>query len=701
MFFKNFKTWTGCFYKKRLSEKTKKQSRKVLLFFSIVLFWGLCGIPAFGDSNELSILSLDDLLDVEVTSVAKVPEKMTSTPAAIYILTKEDLRRSGADSIPEALRMVPGLHVYQIDANKWAISSRGFASRFANKMLVMIDGRTVYSPLFSGVFWDVQDLMLENIERIEVIRGPGSTLWGANAVNGVINIISKKPADTQGALVTLQGDDRQSGEVSARYGDWLNDHTAYRVYGKYFDRDSFENISGGNANDDWHQGRAGFRVDMNLAAAGKLTLQGDIYDGKSGQSIIYLSPLAPFINKAATDASVSGGNLLARWIRSFSENSEMILQVYYDRTERDEFFINETLDTADIDFQYRFTMTNSLELLWGLGYRYTKDDTSGKETIPGIYSYNLNPDMREDNLFSGFIQGRLPFGGGKGEATLGTKVEHNDYTGYEWQPNARVMWNFNDIHSAWGAFSRSVRTPFRVEHDADVNAGAFLLSPQQGGFLTFVRIMGNDKTEAEKVFSYELGYRVRPIERLFLDVTAFYNHYYDLVAGVPAGIPFLESTSTSTYMVMPIQVDNGIDGETYGLEINSNWSVKDWWRLTTGFTWFHYNTFNKGNSEEARQGFSEDENAEYLISLVSYMDLPKNFDLNAALYYVDSLSGLEIDSYIRFDLNVNWHPTENLTLSMGGRNLVDDSHQEFNDTMDGIIASEIPRTVYAKLSWSF
>lgn len=679
----------------------------LVLFLAIAVISVTGSISVFASSDDISILSLEELLDLEVVSVAKVPEKVSRTPAAIYIITQEDIRRSGINTIPDALRMVPGMHVYQIDANKWAVSSRGFASRFSNKMLVMVDGRTVYSPLFSGTFWDSQDLMLEDIERIEVIRGPGGTLWGANAVNGIINIISKDTADSQGGLVKAEGGTYEQGIFSARHGGWLNDRVAYRVYGKISNRGDYPALSGGDAADEWHQGRIGFRTDMNLAGANKVTLQGDIYDGESGQSIQYLSTLPPYNNLETFEATVSGGNLLGRWTRTFSSDSEVILQAYYDRTERKEFLIHETLDTVDVDFQHRYTLQSELELLWGLGYRHTSDDTSGRETIPGVYSYVLNPSLREDNLYSGFFQGRLPFGGEKGELTLGTKVEHNDYTGFEWQPSTRAIWSFNEKHSIWGALSRSVRTPSRTEHDAKINAGAFRLPPSQGGLVTYIQLMGNKETDAEKVWSYELGYRIRPTEKFFLDTTVFYNEYEGLINGMPMGLPFVESSPVSMYMILPIQAVNGMNGETYGLELSAQWSIKEWWRLTAGYTWFHFNELNKGLSQEARQGFSEGQNAEHRFSLVSYMDLPGNFELNGALYYVDSLPELGfgndggIDSNVRLDLNIGYHPTENWTITVGGRNLLEENSAEFTETMDGIAASGIPRIVYTTVAYNF
>jgi outer membrane receptor protein involved in Fe transport len=487
-------------------------------------------------------------------------------------------------------------------------------------MLVMVDGRTVYSPLFSGTFWDSQDLMLEDIERIEVIRGPGGTLWGANAVNGVINIISKDTADSQGGLLKAEVGTYDQESLSARYGGWLNDRIAYRISGKFADHGDYPAVADGDAADSWRQGRLGFRTDMNLAGANKLTFQGDIYDGESGQSIQYVSPMPPFSNLDEVDAPISGGNLLGRWTRTFSSDSEIILQAYYDRTKRQEFLVDETLDTVDVDFQHRYTLQNAVELLWGLGYRHASDDTRGKETMPGVYSYLLYPSVKEDDLYSGFLQGRLPFGGDKGELTLGTKVEHNDHTGFEWQPSTRAMC---------------------------------------------------------------------------------------LINAVPDGMPFLESTFSSTYIIIPVKVANGMDGETFGVELSAQWSVQDWWRLTAGYTWFHFNALNKGESREPRQGFSEGQNAEHRVSLVSYMDLPGNFELNASLYYVDGLSNLgfitmtEIDSRVRFDFNVGYHPNENWTISVGGRNLLENSSREFTDTMDGIVASEIPRIIYTTVAYNF
>jgi iron complex outermembrane receptor protein len=654
--------------------------------------------PEPGKCSDLSVLSLDELLDVDVVSVAKVPGKVIETPAAITVITGEDLRRNGVRTIPEALRLAPGLHVYQIDGNKWAVSARGFASRFANKMLVMIDGRTVYSTLFSGVFWDVQDLLIDDIDRIEVIRGPGGTLWGANAVNGVINIISKDSADTQGGLVTLHAQTGPDGEASARYGGWLNDKTSYRLYGKFFDREDFDSSDGGEVHDGWHQGRAGFRMDMNATATDKFTLQGDIYAGESGETVRYVDLTAPYLHSNSFDAPVSGGNILGRWSSLLANHSEITLQTYYDHIERNESFIDETLDTVDVDFQHLINFTESAEVLYGLGYRYTRSDTESKDNISGIISYAMHPQVRTSDLFSAFLQGRFTFAA-RGELTLGTKLEHNDYTGFEWQPSARLLWKLGSEHSLWAAVSRTVRTPSRTEADADITGGS--TAPRQHGLQPVIRLMGNDDVNAEEVLSYEAGYKGRVTENMFMDFSLYYNKYNDLVTGVFDAPPFSEVSSSGGLLIIPVRLANAQESETYGAELSCSWSLADWWRLSGGYTWFHQNTLSSRNSREGRQGFGDDQNATHLVSLISYMDLPHDLEINTALYATDALDGLGIGSHVSLDIQLSWHPEEWLTIAGGVKNLFDDDHQEFTNTLDGIQASEVPQAFYTKLTMTF
>ena len=405
---------------------------------------------------DVTALSMEDLMNIQVTSVSKRTQKVADAAAAIFVITQEDLRRSGATSIPEALRLVPGLEVARIDENKWAIGSRGFNGRFDNKLLVLIDGRSVYTPLFSGVYWNVQDVMLEDIDRIEVIRGPGATLWGANAVNGVINIITKKAKATQGGLATAGGGNEERGSVSARYGDKIGGDTTYRVYGKYFDWAPSQYANGGTANDGWEAQRGGFRADYTPAGSNSFTLQGDLYHSGYNETLTVPSFAAPYSNTFPNTGAYSGGNVLGRWNHS-SEGGSMSLQMYYDNTTlADNSLFVDHQNIFDVDFQDGFHVGDAQQMVWGLGYRSIMDRNDPS------FSVSLQPNQRSLNQFSAFLQDEISLVHSL-RLTIGSKFENNTFTGFEFEPNVRLLWTMTPNQSIWTAVSRAVRTPALTE----------------------------------------------------------------------------------------------------------------------------------------------------------------------------------------------------------------------------------------------
>lgn len=619
-----------------------------------------------GEPHDLTQVSLEDLMNMEVSSVSKQKERLSDAAAAIYVITSEELRRSGVTSIPEALRMVPGLTVARINANSWAISSRGFVDQFANKMLVLVDGRTVYTGMFSGVYWDMQDYPLEDIERIEVIRGPGGTLWGANAVNGVINIITKNSADTQGGLVHAGGGSEERFFTTIRYGGKITEDIAFRIFGKYFDQDASRSPAGGAADDDWHMARAGFRSDMNITKNDRLMVQGGIHRGNEGTfgSIPLLAP--PFSAPYSDNVTVEGEHVLARWEHEESKTSDLALQLYYDTFERDERLYLVRENTVDLDFQHRFEPVPDHNFLWGLGYRLksTLYDSAGP--------ISFNPERRETDVASGFAQDTIDLSGDRLKLTIGSKFEHNDYTGLEIQPSARVAWVINDKNTIWGAVSRAVRTPSPVDRDLKIDLSAFPL----GGGVGESEVFGTHGVNSEDLIAYELGYRTRPGDSIFIDISAFVNSYNNLRSNETEAA-FVEATPAPVHTVIPVRFRNRVEGETYGVELASTWAVRDHLKFHTGYSFMNIELNRSNTSNDTNYKTLEGTNPQHQVFTRASLDLAKDVDLDIAAKFVDRLPAQGVRAYVKLDARVAWRVRENIELSLTGVNLADTTHREF------------------------
>jgi len=638
---------------------------------------------------DLAELSIEELMEITVSIGSKKDQKLSKTASAVYVITQEDIRRSGHKSIPELLRLVPGLQVTHIDANKWAISSRGFNQIFSNKLLVMIDGRNVYTPAFAGVYWDVQDTLLEDIEQIEVIRGPGATIWGANAVNGVINIITKNAKDTRGGLVTAGGGDEENGFGAIRYGEKIGEDAYARVYTKYFTRDGFNGASDVRENDDWDAIRGGFRVDWDTSSENLLTFQGDIYNGHVDTQYTSVATAPPLTSDES--AEISGGNVLTRWKHTISDTSEIITQFYYDHTKRFGFDTRQVLSTYDIDFFHRFELYSQQEIMWGLGYRFINDRMKEANTI-----LDFDNERRSNNLFSAFVQDQITIAPNRLKLTFGSKFEQNDFTGFEVQPSARLLWTPNDKHAAWAAVSRAIRSSSRLENALQVN----VVASEEPSVL--IQTNKNRDFKSENLLAYEIGYRVSPIDRLSLDFAAYYNIYDDLLTVEP-GDPIVDLDSPQQ-LTLPSEIDNNMDGETYGVEIAVNYQATDYLKLFAGYTYLQMELHSGSSSidyfsvvgESANS--SEGNSPHHQFQLRSYLNLPHNLEFDTSLYYVDSLPNQDVDSYFRLDSRIGWSPGENLDVSLVFQNLLDPEHQEFGSEL-GNEATEVERSVYGQITW--
>jgi iron complex outermembrane recepter protein len=640
---------------------------------------------------DLTRLTLEQLMDIQVTSVSKGAEDFSKAPSAIFVLTQEDIRRSGVNTIPEALRMVPGVHVAQIDSSTWSISARGFNSRFANKLLVMIDGRSVYTHVFSGTFWDEQDLALEDIERIEVIRGPGGTLWGSNAVNGVINIITKNAHQTTGGQISAGGGNLDRFIGSIRYGEKIGDNAAVRVYGKYYNRNNLDDLQGNPAPDEFESGRGGMRLDWDISESNSLTLQGDVFSGeyaiKSSNAVTSLAPITT--SDIVQDAQIRGGNFIARWKHQFSETSDMALQFFYNHDHRDSLLMRELLvDTYDLDFQYRFQLGDRHGILWGLGHRFMQDSF---ENSIGISYF---PDSNLNYISNAFIQDKISLIKDELYFTIGSKFSINNFTGFEFQPNARLAWTPNDQHTVWAAVSRAVRTPNRSEDAGRFNAGA-VPGP------AVAVIQGQLDFESEDLLAVELGYRVRPHKHLFFDVAAFANFYDDLQS-FEFEAPVFNPIPAPGHFEQPIVTRNRLSGETYGVELAATWDAADWWRLNSSFSWLEMDLKADPSSTDISVMALEDVDPEFQWSLRSHIDLSSNWEFDQTLYYVDALKSQQVRSYFRLDLRVGWHPTKDIEVSIVGQNLLDSQNQEWgNDRIQTNDRNLTERSVFGKLVLKF
>jgi iron complex outermembrane receptor protein len=475
---------------------------------------------------DLLQLSLEDLRKIKVTTVSRKSESLSGAPAAIYVIRQEDIRRSGINSIPELFRTVPGMEVAQANSHQWAVTVRGFNSVFATKLLVLMDGRSIYTPTFSGVYWEEADTILEDIDRIEVIRGPGATLWGANAVNGVINILSKPANETQGTLISGGGGMEERGFGTVRYGDQLAHNVFYRVYGKYSNRDEFTLTDGRGASDDWWRTQSGFRLDWYPSEADTATLQGDYYFGEVNGQVFRLLSLPFGAFPTQFHGHGEGANVLGRWTHRTSEQSDLSAQVYFDRTDRDFGLGSEVRETFDFDAQHRFPIGPRHEIVWGAGYRYSADEETQTP------DFRLTDPKIGLQLFSAFAQDEVTLVSDRFKLTLGAKIEHHDFTGFEWQPSARLAWTPHERHAFWAAVSRAVRTPSRSERTV-----SFYLEPpvpfSDIRLPILAQARGNPDFGSEDLISYEAGYRVQAHQRLTLDAAAFYN-VYDHVAAATA-----------------------------------------------------------------------------------------------------------------------------------------------------------------------
>jgi len=662
------------------------------------------GIETWGQAQQttprdLTSTSIEDLVNVEVTSVSKKEQKLSKTAAAIFVITQEDIRRSGATNIPDLLRMVPGLDVEQINGSTWAVGSRGFSQQFANKLQVTVDGRSIYSSDFSGVLWDTVDLPLPDIERIEVIRGPGGSIWGANAVTGVISIFTKKASETLGTFIETGAGTLQQGFGMAQYGGGLGKATDFRIYTKYFNQSDMLGLNGQNGSDGWHRLREGFRIDSKLSPQDSLMLEGDLSTGREGAFAFQLpSVTSPAFEPVSEEINLGNGSIESIWNHTYTNGSDSNLEFSFDQHRRNDPLVPEVLNTFDLDFKHHLTVGPRQDFVWGLGYRETSDRFGGSLTA------TINPRSLSRQLFNSFVQDEIPVVPERLFLTVGAKLEHNDYTGFGFMPSVRTTWAVTKNQMAWAAVSRALRTPSREDTNLVVNFGSFV---DPSGTLILIRFVGNPRFQNERLIAYEAGYRFAVSKHLSLDVASYFDDYHNLQTSEPGGSVF-EPTPAPPHVVQTLTFQNLMHGEAHGFEIAANWKITDRWQMSPGFAFAKEHMHTSPPSVDTRTGpFVEGSAPDRMAQLRSHIELMRALAWDASAYYVDPLTNqgpfgnVRIPADTRLDTGLTWKPWERFSVSIVGQNLLRDHHQEFEDVFGSLQSGQIKRSAYAKMAWQF
>lgn len=635
-------------------------------------------------SKSLKSLSLEQLGNIQVTTVSKTPQEVWNTPAAVYVITHDDIIRSGATSIPEALRLAPGVEVARIESDKWSIGIRGFGSRLARSVLVLIDGRTVYTTLLAGTYWEVQDVLLEDVDRIEVIRGPGATLWGPNAVNGVINIITRSSADTPGLYVDAGGGNFEQGFAGFRYGA-SSGATNYRVYAKGFNRSPEFHPDGLNY-DRWDAGQAGFRIDRGERGH-SLMLEGDLYDQAAGERVVATSYTPPFTRTIDAYARLSGGNLTGRWERPIGAAAGLRLEAYYDRTNRHEPNFGDLRDTFDVDAL--FTVPTYRQLFsFGGGARFSRGHQL--EVVSGL---TFNPDHTVDQLLSLYGQDEISIVPGKLSLVAGAKLLHTNFSSLDVQPTARLLWTPAQHETFWAAITRAVRTP------ADVERNFFLsgyIGQGPGNIPFFARFNANRNFRSEILRGYEAGFRHIFAKSVFVDLSGFFNQYYDLFSEEVTGGISVETTPAPTHYLLPAQFGNSLTGTTAGVEIAPEWRPASFWRLRGSYSFLSMHIEKApGSADIGSSSGIVGSSPQHQVFIQSSWDIPHSVNLDLLYSYVSALPAQQVHSYNTADARLAWQ-AGSVTLSLVGQNLFQPHHYEFGAD-PGLVG--IKRSFYAKVEF--
>jgi iron complex outermembrane receptor protein len=668
-------------------------TRKKLRTYLVALVMLVSAGQAFGQTktvaDDLTLLSLEDLMNLEITSASRKEQRLGDVAAAVYVITQEDIRRSGMTTLPELFRLVPGVHVARINANKWAVAVRGFNNLFADKLLVLIDGRTTYDRLNSGVFWESLDIPLDLIDRIEVIRGPGGATWGANAVNGVINVVTKSALETTGPAVAVRGGTFEGGRGSARYGGTLGD-VSYRLHSQWSGHGESRVDGQTGANDSWESQTHGIRLDWGHGA-NAFTVQG----GTTLASLrgLWHAPSGPVPAVKAPWSETTDTreyHVVGNWTHRRDNLSSLDVQSSVTFRHNID-TVNPRQLLADIEAQYHTKIGRRHDVVIGGGYRFLDEQTDGG------FAFSISPGHVDEGIVSAFVQDEIAFGP-RLRVTLGGKVEHDTYTGWGLQPTARVMWSVVPKRQhVWAAVSRALRTPSLGDVSGRYNYASFV---GQGGMPVVIGALGNPDFRSEEVVNTEAGYRLELGPVASIDVTGFLAKYDRLKTQEPLA-PRMEFAPAPAHLFIPVQFGNLLEATTSGVEIAARWTPVAWWRLEGGYSTFQF-TPRPSSASRATATASSDGNVPRMQwQARSAFSLSPRVQLDAMLFHTGEIGSLDVDAFTRADARVEVAVTRQFSAAIVGQNLFDPRHAEFAGNGAIVTPTEIPRSAQLQLRWQF
>jgi iron complex outermembrane receptor protein len=678
----------------RRRRRARQHTGCAVLVLAAVLWGTAAPMQAQTRPIDLATVTLEDLMNIEITSASRKEQRAEDVPAAVYVITREDIRRSGMKSVPELLRLVPGVQVAQINANKWAVSVRGFNNLQSNKLLVLVDGRSIYNPLFASVLWDTEDLMLEDVDRIEVIRGAGGAVWGANAVNGVINIITRSAADTPGLLVRAGGGTFDRSDVAVRYGG-TSGRGAYRTYAQISTHGNSALSSQTDANDHWRSATSGFRGDWSTGVDAFM-LQGGVAAGE--ERPLWLD-LDPALNAQTNHDGVSQtqvADALGRWTHTRSTGATLQLQSFVDVEHRHEAIGTYQRRTLDLDAVYHMAIGGRNDLVAGGGYRYIY------ETMGGGFGYSFTPDRAHEHLLNVFAQDAIALAGKRLELTLGAKFEQDTGIGLSLQPTARLMWHLMPAQHLWGAVSRAVRTPSLVDRGVHIDLPPVIQPAQPGdptsGFPIAVTVLGNPAVQNERLINTEAGYRIDIGSRAAIDVAAFIGRYQGIQTAEP-GAPSVAFVGGRPVIAVSTLTANLLDADTRGVEISGRARLASAWQLDGSLSTFHYTRHLDPASHDPLAAAADGDAPAYQWRGHSAMSFGSRAQADLLVFYVGSLGRLAIPAYTRADARFEWKVTSRLSATIQGQNMFSAAHPEFLMDLTTIVSTQMPRSARFGLTW--